>query len=124
MIAENILIEIAQENGFDTWGQYFECFRTTDAGRRVINEGILKEITGGDQIQGRELYMPSVSFTPAFDLVATTNHLFDITAQDDGTWRRIRVVPFVSIFVDGKVLESKRKERENVFLKDRYENQN
>ena len=40
MKAENILIEIAQENGFDTWEQYFECFRTTDAGRRVINKGI------------------------------------------------------------------------------------
>lgn len=44
MEAENILIEIAQENGFDTWEQYFECFRTTDAGRRVINKGILKAV--------------------------------------------------------------------------------
>jgi len=45
MTAENILIKIAQENGFDTWEQYFECFRTTDAGRRVINKGILKAVT-------------------------------------------------------------------------------
>ena len=44
MKAENILIEIAQENGFDTWEQYFECFRTTEAGRRVINKGILKAV--------------------------------------------------------------------------------
>lgn len=44
MKAENILIEIAQENGFDTWEQYFECFRTTDAGRRVINKGVLKAV--------------------------------------------------------------------------------
>jgi hypothetical protein len=44
MKAENILIEIAQENGFDTWEQYFECFRTTEPGRRVINEGILKAV--------------------------------------------------------------------------------
>lgn len=44
MKAENILIAIAQENGFDTWEQYFECFRTTDAGRRVINKGILKAV--------------------------------------------------------------------------------
>tara|TARA_R100001244_G_scaffold114354_1_gene84721 strand:- start:75 stop:257 length:183 start_codon:yes stop_codon:yes gene_type:complete len=44
MKAENILIEIAQENGFDTWEQYFECFITTDAGRRVINKGILKAV--------------------------------------------------------------------------------
>ena len=84
-----------------------------------INEGILKEITGGDQITGRELYMPSVTFTPAFDLVACTNHLFDITAQDDGTWRRIRVVPFESTFVDQKDIEKIKKERDNVFLKDK-----
>jgi hypothetical protein len=44
MKAENILIEIAQENGFDTWEQYFECFRTTEPGRRVINEGILQAV--------------------------------------------------------------------------------
>jgi hypothetical protein len=44
MKAENILIEIAQENGFDTWEQYFECFRTTEPGRQVINEGILKAV--------------------------------------------------------------------------------
>lgn len=44
MKAENILIAIAQENGFDTWEQYFECFRTTDAGRREINKSILKAV--------------------------------------------------------------------------------
>lgn len=44
MKAENILIAIAQENGFDTWEQYFECFITTDAGRRVINKDILKAV--------------------------------------------------------------------------------
>jgi hypothetical protein len=44
MKAEDILIEIAQENGFDTWQQYFECFRTTEPGRRVINEGILQAV--------------------------------------------------------------------------------
>lgn len=84
-----------------------------------INEGILKEITGGDQITGRDLYLPAVTFTPAFDLVACTNHLFDITAQDDGTWRRIRVVPFVSTFADPKDIDKMKKERQHVFLKDK-----
>lgn len=64
-----------------------------------INEGIMKELTGGDPIQGRALFRDTVTFIPQFTLVVCTNHLFDITSNDDGTWRRIRVCDFVSRFV-------------------------
>ena len=65
-----------------------------------INEGILKELTGGDPIQARALYKESISFIPQFKLAVCTNTLFDITSNDDGTWRRIRVCDFASKFVD------------------------
>ena len=65
-----------------------------------INEGIMKEITGGDPIQGRALFQESITFTPQFKLVVCTNTLFDIKSNDDGTWRRIRVCDFMSKFVD------------------------
>jgi P4 family phage/plasmid primase-like protien len=65
-----------------------------------INEGIMKEITGGDPIQGRALFKDSVTFTPQFKLVVCTNVLFDITTNDDGTWRRIRLCDFMSKFND------------------------
>lgn len=42
---ESILNEIAQESGFDNWEQYFNCFQTTEPGRRVINKGIRKAVT-------------------------------------------------------------------------------
>ena len=64
-----------------------------------INTGIMKEITGGDPIQGRSLHKDTVTFVPQFNLAVCTNHLFNIRANDDGTWRRIRVVPFISKFV-------------------------
>lgn len=64
-----------------------------------INEGIMKEITGGDPIQGRALFKDTVTFIPQFKLVVCTNTLFDIKSNDDGTWRRIRVCPFDSKFV-------------------------
>lgn len=64
-----------------------------------INEGIMKEITGGDPIQGRTLYKDTVTFVPQFNLVVCTNTLFDIKSNDDGTWRRIRVCDFISKFV-------------------------
>jgi len=66
----------------------------------VINEGIMKEITGGDPIQGRALFKESVTFIPQFKLVVCTNTLFDIKSNDDGTWRRIRVCDFMSKFLD------------------------
>jgi P4 family phage/plasmid primase-like protien len=66
----------------------------------VINEGIMKEITGGDPIQGRALYQNTVTYVPQFSLVVCTNNLFDIKSQDDGTWRRIRICEFMSKFVE------------------------
>ena len=65
-----------------------------------INEGIMKEITGGDPIQGRALYKDTVTFIPQFKLVVTTNVLFDIKSNDDGTWRRIRKCDFESKFLE------------------------
>jgi P4 family phage/plasmid primase-like protien len=65
-----------------------------------INEGIMKEITGGDPIQGRALFKESVTFIPQFKLVVCTNTLFDIKSNDDGTWRRIRVCDFMSKFLE------------------------
>ena len=69
----------------------------------VINEGIMKEITGGDPIQGRALFKDAVTFIPQFKLVVCTNHLFDIKSNDDGTWRRIRVCDFMSLFTENPV---------------------
>ena len=66
----------------------------------VVNEGIMKELTGGDPIQARPLYRDSIIFTPQFTLVVCTNNLFEFRSNDDGTWRRIRIVKFVSEFVN------------------------
>jgi P4 family phage/plasmid primase-like protien len=65
-----------------------------------LNEGIMKELTGGDPIQARGLYSESEIFEPQFNLVVCTNNLFDIESNDDGTWRRIKKVDFMSKFID------------------------
>lgn len=82
-----------------------------------INEGIMKEITGGDPIQGRALFKDTVTFIPQFKLVVCTNTLFDIKSNDDGTWRRIRVCDFMSKFLE------KPYEDEEKFPKDVYPHQ-
>lgn len=65
-----------------------------------LNEGPMKALTGGDPIQGRSLFKNTVTYTPQFKLAVCTNVLFDINATDNGTWRRIKVVPYLSTFCD------------------------
>tara|TARA_Y100000992_G_scaffold78971_1_gene50066 strand:- start:2030 stop:4753 length:2724 start_codon:yes stop_codon:yes gene_type:complete len=72
--------------------------------REKINEGMLKELTGGvDVLQGRHLHQEPIEFIPQFKLAVTCNTLFDITSNDDGTWRRIRVCDFKSLFTENPV---------------------
>ena len=65
-----------------------------------LNEGVMKELVGEGPIQGRALFKDVVTFVPQFKLSVCTNHLFDIEANDDGTWRRIRICNFQSKFED------------------------
>ena len=69
----------------------------------VINEGIVKELTGGDPLQARHLYGHSFTFIPSFKLVVCTNTLFDVKSTDDGTWRRIRLCEYMSKFKENPV---------------------
>ena len=65
-----------------------------------LNEGPFKELVGEDPIQGRCLFQDTVTFVPQFKLAVCTNHLFEVNSNDDGTWRRFRIVDFPSKFVD------------------------
>ena len=65
-----------------------------------INVGIMKEITGCDKLSCRGLYKGQIEFTPMFRLFLACNDLPDIPANDDGTWRRVKVIPFSSKFVE------------------------
>ena len=64
----------------------------------TLNEGVMKEMTGGDKIQARGLYSASETFILQLSLCVCTNYLFEVKSNDDGTWRRIRIVDFVSKF--------------------------
>jgi P4 family phage/plasmid primase-like protien len=65
-----------------------------------INEGMMKQLTGDSTMQARALYSESEKFNIQFHLVVCTNTLFEIGSNDDGTWRRIRIVEFMSKFVN------------------------
>ena len=83
----------------------------------TINEGVMKELTGGDPIQARALYCDSEIFEPQFSLVVCTNALFEIKSNDDGTWRRLKLVDFVAKFISNG--EEHTDDTPHVFPKDK-----
>lgn len=71
----------------------------------VIHEGPMKELVSGiEPITARAPYMTkSVVFTPQCALVVCCNTHMSVRTQDDGTWRRLKVVPFVAKFTENPV---------------------
>lgn len=65
-----------------------------------INIGLLKELTGSEEIVARGLYQESLSFVMEAKLFLACNELPDIKGEDTALWRRIRVIDFPSRFVD------------------------
>lgn len=67
-----------------------------------IQEGAMKQLVSGlDPIQCRAPYMiEPIVFLPQFSLALCCNTLPEISSQDHGTWRRIRICKFESLFCE------------------------
>jgi P4 family phage/plasmid primase-like protien len=65
-----------------------------------LNVGQLKELSGGDTVQTRELFKSPTEWKPQFKLFLLCNQLPNVPSDDGGTWRRIRVAEFASKFTD------------------------
>ena len=59
-----------------------------------LNTGMVKQLCSTDPIQAEKKYKDPFSFDPSHTLVLYTNHLPKVSANDDGTWRRLIVIPF------------------------------
>ena len=59
-----------------------------------MNTSTVKQLTSTDNVFAEKKYKDPFSFTPSHTLVLYTNHLPKIGATDDGTWRRLIVIPF------------------------------
>ena len=57
-------------------------------------EGLIKDLTGGEPILVRALHSDFVEVRPCFSLFISGNHKPDIRGTDDGIWRRLMLVPF------------------------------
>jgi len=85
--------------------------------KEPMNTSRMKQFSGEDMVEARGLFQDQEKFVIMGKLIMMCNSLPPVTSMDRGTWRRIRVIEFVSKFVlpDHPEYISK---RPNVFLID------
>lgn len=59
-----------------------------------LNTAMVKQLCSTDEIQACKKYKDPFHFEPAHQVVLYTNHLPRVGANDDGIWRRLKVIPF------------------------------
>ncbi|MBB5866197.1 phage/plasmid primase, P4 family [Xanthomonas sp. 3058] len=59
-----------------------------------LNEDLVKQLTGGDKLTARLMRGDFFEFVPTHLLFLQTNHRPRIRGNDDGIWRRLKLVPF------------------------------
>jgi len=64
-----------------------------------INTSIMKQYTGGDSIAARGLFAEQDQFSITGKMFLCCNDKPDVNKMDNGTWRRIRVIPHITKFV-------------------------
>lgn len=75
------------------FGARLAIMQETDQGRRLA-EGTVKRLTGGDPIAARRMREDFWEFEPSHTFVLATNHRPIVRGNDEGIWRRLRLVPF------------------------------
>ncbi|WP_084031756.1 phage/plasmid primase, P4 family [Anaerobacillus arseniciselenatis] len=65
----------------------------SEEGQR-LSEALIKQLTGGEPITARFLRKEFFEFIPEFKIFFTTNHKPIVKNNDEGIWRRIKLIPF------------------------------
>ncbi|MDR1706200.1 MAG: DUF5906 domain-containing protein [Clostridiales bacterium] len=68
-----------------------------------LNEGLVKQMTGGDSLTASRKYENEFEFKPEFKLWMPTNYKPKIYGTDVGIWARIRLIPFTVRISDDKM---------------------
>lgn len=77
----------------DLFGLRLAVLHENDAGRRLA-EGTVKRLTGGDRLKARRMREDFWHFDPSHTFTMLTNHKPVVSGQDEGIWRRLRLVPW------------------------------
>lgn len=82
--------------------------------------GALKNWSGNDRLQARELFKNPIEFDPQFLIGIMMNNLARLSDFDGGITRRLRIVHFPFKFVENPILSHER--QGDTTLKNRFEN--
>lgn len=77
----------------DLFGRRLVSASETKEGQK-IDEALVKELTGGDNVRARRMREDFWEFRPTHKLLLTTNHRPVVSGTDRGIWRRMRLIPF------------------------------
>ena len=65
---------------------------------KPMAEAVIKRATGGDRITARHLYRDQMTYLPKFLLLLSSNYKPRFGGQDEGLWRRVKLIPFKRTF--------------------------
>jgi putative DNA primase/helicase len=63
-----------------------------------LAEALVKQLTGSDPVTCRFLNQNPFTYVPNFLLMVAGNFKPAILSQDEGTWRRVKLIPFDAVF--------------------------
>ncbi|MBQ3455641.1 MAG: DNA primase [Synergistaceae bacterium] len=90
----NVKAELAE-----LYGKRLVIASELDEGTR-LNTAVVKNLCSTDNIQAEKKFKAPFNFTPDHTLVLYTNHLPQVGTIDEGTWRRLILVPFKAHIAD------------------------
>lgn len=67
-----------------------------------MDSALIKSLSGGDDVQARELYKGFISLNPHFKIFITTNYMPAINFADDAMLRRTKIIRFENQFTGDK----------------------
>ena len=74
-------------------GKRFVIAAELEDGMR-LSTSVVKKLCSTDEIAAEQKYKNPFKYRPSHTLVLYTNHLPRVGVSDDGTWRRLIVIPF------------------------------
>ena len=77
----------------------FVSMMEPDEGEK-INTALMKQLSGEDTLKARGLFQDQDQFVVMARIFMSCNELPPVSSMDGGTWRRLRVIPHVSTFVE------------------------
>ena len=73
----------------------------------VLDEELIKQLTGGDTLQAKFLYREPFTYKPSFKIWMRANNKPTVRGTGEAFWRRVKLIPFIE-----SIPEEKRKNRD------------